>query len=107
MANLTRWMQEHGSDVVGFFGVGMMALGVGIQHSLTGAIAVFALGLPILSINRHMKTQSELNLLTLEAIRAMHMCLGGQQAAERMTVDMVRDLHKLLKRIADEGITRE
>lgn len=107
MKRLYLWLLQHGVDLVGFLGVGLMALGVGIQYSTTGAIAVFALGLPILSIQRHMRESIVLDRMALDALIHVRMCLHEQQKGERLTLEMVRDLHKLLKRIADEGITRE
>lgn len=101
------WTVEALTDVVQFLGVGLMALGVGIQYSTTGAIAVFALGLPILGIQRHMREQARLNLLLLQALQGMSATVYHQHASERMQVEVIRDLHALLKRVADEGITRE
>jgi hypothetical protein len=101
------WTVDTLTDIVQFGGVGLMALGVGINYDLTGAIAVFALGLPILTIQRHMREQKHLNLLTLQAIQAMHMRFEAQTMGDKLTLEMVRDLHKLLKVIAEEGITRD
>lgn len=100
------WTGETVATIVSYGGVGLMALGVGIQFGPTGAIAVFALGLPILAIQRHMHEQNRMNLMLLQAVHGLHMVLQAQCASEGMRVEALRDLHALLKRLADEGITR-
>lgn len=101
------WTVETLVDLTGYAGVGLMSLGVGIQYGTTGAIAVFALGLPILAIQRHLREQNRINYMLLDSLHGVHMLLQGQHIGERMSVEALRDLHALLKRVADEGITRE
>lgn len=98
------WTPDTLHDIGQFFGVGLMALGVGIQYSIVGAIAVFALGLPILTIQQHMREQRELNRLMLIAIQGVHIRL---EMSDKLRLETMHDLRVLLKRIADEGITRE
>ncbi|WP_223518434.1 hypothetical protein [Pseudomonas sp. BF-R-21] len=101
------WTGETVATIVSYGGVGLMALGVGIQFGPTGAIAVFALGLPILAIQRHMREQIRVNYMLLQAVHGVHVMLQCQQLNEGMRAEALRDLHALLKRVADEGITRD
>lgn len=101
------WTAETLGDIVQFGGVGLMALGVGIQYNLTGAIAVFALGLPILTIQRHMRERHVMDCMTLDALIQVRRALQSQQEGEKLALEVVRDINALLKRIADEGITRD
>lgn len=101
------WWATHAMDIGNFIGIGLMALGVGMNYSVTGAVAVFALGLPILEIKRHMREQIEVNQLTLLAIQALQLGLRLQHSTDRQTAEMLVDVRDLLKRISEEGITRE
>lgn len=93
MNKFQAWFQAHGPDLGGYFGIGLMALGVGMENSTAGAIAVFALGLPILEIKRHMREQLQLNLMVLHALRDISVTM--------------QERRKSHTRIAEEGITRE
>lgn len=95
------------SDVVSYIGVGLMALGVGTVYSWPGAVAVFALGLPIVEIQRHMRWQREMNMVLLQALRGINAAFSAQVQSEKVTLEMVSSVHALLRRLADEGITRE
>ena len=101
------WSMDTLGDLLQMAGVGAMALGVGVSHGIAAAIAVFALGMPILTIQRHMREQLGLNRQFVDALGAVRNTLHAQQQAEQMRVEALRDLHGVLKRVAEEGITRE
>ena len=101
------WTSETVGQIISYAGVGLMALGVGIEYGTVGAIAVFALGLPILGIQQRMREQAHLNLLVLDALRSLEMAMQNQRISERLSLEVSRELHALLKRVAEEGITRE
>lgn len=101
------WSHETLGTIISYTGVGIMALGVGMEYSLTGAIAVFALGLPILAIQQHMRAQEQHNRLVLHALIALQHGMDIQVTGQKLARASMADVRDLLKRIADEGITRE
>jgi hypothetical protein len=101
------WSHETLGTIISYAGVGFMALGVGMEYSLTGAIAVFALGLPILAIQQHMRAQQMHNMLVLQALVALQHGMEVQVTGHKLARASMAEVRDLLKRIADEGITRE
>lgn len=101
------WTSETVGTLLSYAGVGLMALGVGIEYGPTGAIAVFALSLPILAIQQHLRQQVHLNALLLDAMQSIEMAMQNQRISERLSLETSRELHALLKRVAEEAITRE
>lgn len=93
--------------IISYLGIGVMALSFGYTYGPSAAIAAFALGVPILSIQRHMRHQIDINHMTVQLLAAVNESMRLQMASEKLTRAAVNDVRQLLTRVAEEGITRE